>query len=53
MAKKTGDGGIADMSFKMTKEFRYRFKLEALKADLTMKELLEKIFSDYIGQEPE
>ncbi|WP_287375270.1 hypothetical protein [Mesorhizobium sp.] len=43
---------IADMSFKMSKEWRYGFKLRALKEGISMTELLKKSFAEYVLNNP-
>ncbi|WP_287320719.1 hypothetical protein [Mesorhizobium sp.] len=50
MPDKRNNGGervIRDMSFKMSNEFHYEFKLAAHNAGITMKELLERSFDTW------
>lgn len=45
-------GRIANMSFKMPREWHRRFKLRAFKEGISMTELLKKCFAFYIRHNP-
>ncbi|KUM25643.1 hypothetical protein AU467_25335 [Mesorhizobium loti] len=40
--------GLKDMSFKVGRGFHYRFKIEAIREGITMKDLLVRCFEAYI-----
>ena len=43
---------IADMSFKMSKEWRYELKLRALREGISMTDLVKKSVAFYVDNNP-
>lgn len=44
---KSNEGDLVPMNFKVTKEFKKEFRSEAMELEITMTDLLKKMFEQY------